>query len=64
MRYRETYRVPTPYAIALYGLHAAPLQHYSVGCITGTLLRACHVESVCGLTASLNGMQRERMGTT
>ena len=45
--YREAYRVPTPYAIALYGLHAAPLQHYSVGCITGTLLRACHVESVC-----------------
>ena len=44
--YREAYWVPTPYAIALYGLHAAPLQHYSVGCSTGTLLRACHVESV------------------
>ena len=47
MGYREAYRVPTPYAIALYGLHAVPLQHYSVGCITGTLLRACHVERVC-----------------
>ena len=46
MGYREAYRVPTPYAIALYGLHAVPLQHYSVGCITGTLLRACHVEGV------------------
>jgi hypothetical protein len=35
------------YTIALYGLHAAPLQHYSVGCITGTLLRLCHVDGVC-----------------
>ena len=64
--YREAYRVPTPYAIALYGLHAAPLQHYSVGCITGTLLRACHVESVCvyhSMHTERERMQRERMGT-
>ena len=57
----KAYWVPTPYAIAcmaacspLYSLH-----HWGIP--QGTLLVVCHVERVWCLTASLDGMQRERI---